>query len=80
MDFYRLYRLHVAQAFFVTRLKAGIRYYVVASRPVDRTVGLRCDQTIRLSSARGRTAYPEALRRVSYVDPETKQALPDQSV
>ncbi len=75
LDFHRLYRLHAAHAFFVTRLKAGIRYYVVASRQVDRTVGLRCDQTIRLSSARSRTAYPEALRRVSYVDPETKQAL-----
>ena len=38
-------------------------------------MGLRCDQTIRLSSTKGRAAYPEALRRVSYVDPETKQAL-----
>lgn len=79
-DFRRLHRLHTAGAFFVTRLKAGIRYYVVAARyiaarRVDQTVGLRCDQTIRLSSPKGRTAYPEELRRVSYVDPETKQAL-----
>ena len=42
VDFQRLDRLHVAHAFFVTRLKAGLRYYVAASRPVDRTVGLRC--------------------------------------
>ncbi len=75
LDFQRLHRLHVAGAFFVTRLKAGIRFYVVTSRPVDRTVGLRCDQTIRLSSAKGRAGYPEPLRRISYVDPETKQAL-----
>jgi len=74
-DFGRLARLHRAGAFFVTRLKAGIRYYVVTSRPVDQTVGLRCDQTIRLNSAKGRAAYPEPLRRISYVDPESGQAL-----
>lgn len=75
LDFHRLYRLHTAGAFFVTRLKAGIRYYVVASRPVDQTAGLRCDQTIRLNSVKGRVAYPEPLRRISYVDPDTGQAL-----
>ena len=75
LDLQRLYRLHVAGAFFVTRLKAGIRYYVVASRPVDKTMGLRCDQTIRLNSAKGRVAYPAPLRRISYVDPKTGQAL-----
>jgi IS4 transposase len=75
LDFGRLARLHRAGAFFVTRLKAGIRYYVVTSRPVDQTVGLRCDQTIRLNSAKGRAAYPEPLRRISYVDPESGQAL-----
>jgi IS4 transposase len=75
LDFGRLSRLHQAGAFFVTRLKAGIRYYVVTSRPVDQTVGLRCDQTIRLNSAKGRVAYPEPLRRISYVDPESGQAL-----
>ena len=67
--------MHVAGAFFVTRLKAGVRYYVVASRPVDPTIGLRCDQTIRLSSATGRAAYPAPLRRISYVEPETGQTL-----
>jgi len=75
LHFLRLYRLHVAGAFFVTRLKAGIRFYVVESRPVDETTGLRCDQTIRLSSRKGREEYPEPLRRISYIDPETGQAL-----
>ena len=75
LDFRRLYRLHLAEAFFVTRVKAGIRYYVVALRPVDKTVGLRCDQTIRLNSAQGRVDYPASLRRISDVDPETGQAL-----
>lgn len=75
MHFVRLYRLHCAGAFFVTRLKSGVSYYVVESRPVDETVGLRCDQTIRLNSRQGRKDYPEVLRRISYIDPETGQAL-----
>jgi len=75
VHFLRLHRLHVAGAFFVTRLKAGIRYYVAESRPIDETVGLRCDQTIRLNSRKGRQEYPDALRRISYVDPESGQPL-----
>jgi hypothetical protein len=75
LDFRRLFRLHTAGAFFVTRLKSGVRYYVAESRPVDEKVGLRCDQTIRLNSRTGRRDYPDPLRRVSYVDPETGQAL-----
>lgn len=75
LDFVRLHRLHTAGAFFVTRLKAGIRYYVAESRPVDETVGLRCDQTIKLNSRQGRQHYPDPLRRISYVDPEDGQAL-----
>jgi hypothetical protein len=75
MHFLRLYRLHCAGAFFVTRLKSGVTYYVVESRPVDETVGLRCDQTIRLNSRQGRKDYPEVLRRISYIDQESGQAL-----
>jgi IS4 transposase len=71
LDFARLHRLHKAGAFFVTRLKSNTRYYVAESRPVDQATGLRCDQTIRLNSKNGRTGYPDGLRRISYVDPET---------
>jgi hypothetical protein len=71
LDFLRLHRLHAVGAFFVTRLKTNTRYYVAASRPVAVDTGLRCDQTIRLNSAKGRRCYPEALRRISYIDPET---------
>lgn len=75
LDFSRLHRLHMAGAFFVTRLKAGIRFYVVESRPIDETIGLRCDQTIKLSSRKGRRDYPDLLRRISYIDPESGEAL-----
>jgi len=71
LDFLRLHRLHAAGAFFVTRLKSNTRYYVAASRPVPACTGLRCDQSIRLNSAKGRRCYPEILRRISFVDPET---------
>lgn len=75
LDFARLNRLNAAGAFFVTRLKTNTCFYVMASRPVDEKAGLRCDQTIRLNSAKGRVCYPEPLRRISYVDPETGKAL-----
>lgn len=75
LDFARLHRLHKAGVFFVTRLKAGIRFYVSESRPVEAADGLRCDQTIKLNSRKGRKDYPDPLRRVRYVDPETGQAL-----
>ena len=75
LDFARLHRLHSQGAFFVTRLKAGIKYYVAESRPVDETAGLRCDQTIRLNSRKSRKEYPDDLRRISYIDPDNGNAL-----
>jgi hypothetical protein len=72
LDFLRLHRLHAAGAFFVTRLKTNTRYYVVESRSVAADTGLRCDQTIRLNSAKGRRCYPETVRRISYIDPDTE--------
>ena len=75
LDFSRLHRLHQAGAFFVTRLKSNTRFYVAASRPVDQSAGLRCDQTIKLNSPTGRADYPALLRRVSYVDPQAGHSL-----
>lgn len=75
LDFLRLHRLHAAGAFFVTRLKTNTRYYVALSRVVPAETGLRCDQTIRLNSDKGRRWYPEPLRRISFVDSESGQRL-----
>jgi len=75
VDFGRLYRLAKAGAFFVIRAKTRLRFMVVASRPVDRHTGLRCDQTIRLSGTRTAQAYPELLRRIVYIDPENHKRL-----
>jgi hypothetical protein len=75
LDFSRLHRLHRAEAFFVTRLKTNTRFYICESRLVPESTGLRCDQTIKLNSAVGRRDFPDKLRRISYVDPETGNHL-----
>jgi hypothetical protein len=70
-DFARLYRLTEALAFFVIRGKRGLDYVRRASRPVDKTTGLRSDQTIVLYGPQTATLYPVPLRRITYVDPAT---------
>lgn len=72
LDFQRLYRFAAAGAWFVTRSKCNTRFYVCVSRPVDKSTGLRCDQTIRLSSKQARRDYPEKLRRIRYHDPDSQ--------
>jgi hypothetical protein len=68
LDFSRLFRIETARSYFVIRSKSNTRFYVLESRPVDKTTGLRCDQTIRLKTKKGKRDYPRGLRRISYVD------------
>jgi hypothetical protein len=68
VDFRWLSSIHRAGAFFVTRLKTSIKWSRILSHPVDRSLGLRCDQEILLSSNRLKELYPERLRRVSFRD------------
>ena len=75
VDFRRLYRIAEATAWFVIRAKRRMRFSVVASRPVDKASGLRCDQTIRLNSKGAKRDYPDILRRIHYVVPTTGQRL-----
>jgi len=75
VDFTRLYRLHQGKAFFVTRAKRHLQFTVAKSRPTDRTTGVICDQTIRLTGTNTRKGYPEYLRRIKYRDPETGRTL-----
>jgi len=70
LDFSRLYTLNQNHAFFVTRLKSNTKYKRVYSRSVDKTTGLRCDQTIKLINPDSLKDYPEPLRRVRYFDRE----------
>jgi hypothetical protein len=71
IDFARLYRFTQSLAFFVTRAKTNCAYTRIAYRHVDKSTGLRCDETIRLCGPKTSTEYPVYLRRISYFDAET---------
>ena len=73
LDFERLYALTLSSAFFITRTKSNVILQRRRSHPVDRTTGLRSDHTVILTAIDSVHAYPDPLRRVTYVDPETKK-------
>jgi IS4 transposase len=75
LDFARLYMLHQAQAFFITRTKSNTRLRRVYSAQVDRQTGIICDQTVALTGTTSRTDYPGHLRRIRYKDAETGKTL-----
>ncbi|MGA2077920.1 MAG: transposase, partial [Terriglobia bacterium] len=64
-----------ACAFFVTRAKKNLQFYLRTSRPVDRSSGLRCDQIIRLTGIRTAQRYPDQLRRIVFYDAEKDSRL-----
>jgi hypothetical protein len=68
VDFAWLWSIDHAKAFFVTRLKRSIKWSRVISHPVDKSLGLRCDQEILLSTKRLQQLYPSRLRRISFRD------------
>jgi hypothetical protein len=71
VDFERLFTLHMAGAFFVIRAKSNTQYRRRYSRPVDKSTGLRCDQTIVLTGVNTATGFPQPLRRIKYHDQQT---------
>ena len=75
VHFKRLFGIHQANAFFVTRSKTNFQFFVVRSNPVEKDTGLKCDQIIRLKGPKSKETYPERLRRIRYVDPETGKSL-----
>jgi hypothetical protein len=75
LDFARLHRIQQHSAFFVTRAKKNFRFQRRYSRPVDKSIGLRFDQTVVLSGFYAQRAYPDTLRRIGYCDPQTGKAL-----
>ena len=75
LDFQRLYTMHQCLAFFVTRAKKRFQFRRLYSRPVDKTTGLRCDQTVLLTGFYPSKKYPEKLRRICYFDIETDTRL-----
>ena len=75
LDFQRLHTLTQAFAFFIIRSRKDFRFHRVGSHPVDKSTGLRCDQTVRLKSFYPAKFYPDPLRRIRYHDVETEKNL-----
>jgi Transposase DDE domain/Domain of unknown function (DUF4372) len=75
VDFARLYKLHQAGAFFVTRAKRGMNARRVYSAPADRSSGIICDQRVALNGHYVNKDYPEHLRRIRFKDPQSAKTL-----
>jgi len=75
VDFGRLYGIHLAGAFFVTRAKANFQFRRRYSAPVDKTTGIRFDQTVVLTGVKSAEEYPGVIRRIGFVDPQTGKRL-----
>jgi Transposase DDE domain/Domain of unknown function (DUF4372) len=75
VDFARLHRLHLSGAFFVTRAKKNFRFQRRYSQPVDKSTGLRLDQTVVLVGFYVLRDYSTVLRRIAYRDPLTGKKL-----
>ena len=74
-DFTRWFTLHQTQAFFVIRGKSNLLFRRVYSRTVDKSTGLRCDQTIVLTAPKALKDYPQHLRRIKFYDAEHNRHL-----
>jgi len=75
IDFERLYVFTLCAAFFVVRTKKNLLLQRRYSRPVDKSTGVRSDQTVILTAIDSAKAYPDTLRRVSYYDADTDKRL-----
>jgi hypothetical protein len=72
IDFGRLYRIHHAGAYFVTRAKDNFKFVRISSNNVDKSTGMKCDQTVRLKNHPVALSYPEPIRRIKFYDTETE--------
>jgi IS4 transposase len=75
IDFQRLFVFTLSCAFFVVRTKSNLLLQRRYSHPVDKSTGVRSDQTVILTSFASASVYPDALRRVSYFDAKTNKRL-----
>jgi transposase len=75
IDFQRLFVFTLSSAFFVVRTKSNVLLQRRYSHLVDKSTGVRSDQTVVLTSFASASAYPDALRRVSYLEVETNTRL-----
>jgi transposase len=75
LDYARLYRIHLAGAFFVTRAKSNLDACRIYSHPTNKQTGVLADQSIALNGHDSRKDYPSHLRRIRFRDPDTGKHL-----
>lgn len=75
LDFKRLYRIHRTLAWFVIRTKKNMNFRRLYSNPVDKSTGVKCDQTIKLNGFYVSKDYPGKLRRIKFYDTEKDKQL-----
>jgi hypothetical protein len=75
LDFERLFILHQAGAYFIIRAKDNLKFNRIYSHKVDKSSGLRCDQTVRLTGYYSHQHYPVYFRRIKYFDAEQNKYL-----
>lgn len=75
LDFKRLYGIHQALGYFVTRAKSNFDFKRLYSQPADKTAGILCDQIIHTSGFYARKDFPEKLRRIRYFDAVNNKTL-----
>lgn len=75
IDFARLYNIKQDKAYFVVRAKENIQFKRLASRPVDKKIGILCDQDIRLTGIKSSQRYPDSLRRIKFYDAEFERTF-----
>jgi len=75
VDYSRLYTIHQAAAFFVSRAKSNFGFRRLYSHHVDKSTGLKCDQIVVLTGFYAKKDYPEKLRRIRYLDVETEKTF-----
>ena len=75
VDYERLFRIHKAEAYFITRTKKNMNFERMYSAKVDKSTGIKCDQTIKLIGFYVSKDYPEKLRRIKFYDRERDKTL-----
>lgn len=75
LDFARLYRITQSRAFFVTRTKRNTQFKRLYSAEVDKSIGVMVDQTIILTGVNALTDYPDKVRRIKFIDPDTNKKI-----
>lgn len=75
LDFRRLARVQAAGAFFVVRSKCHLNLRTISSQPVDKTLGLRCDQVVKLVTGWSRRRFCSPLRRIRIYDATCQRSL-----